>query len=162
MAHTSKIHKEITDKTCLRTSGMLDAADTFGIEAACEVYKQAHGFFYLGEKSTTMPTCPSKSTGAYATPGAATRNTLMNFTANQVLPLNLLKADVTKQMLNGCITWRPCVRDHETLRQTHHKVLNRVIEWRIILIRPLYFSRSDVARAPTHYCKGSGSFLQSL
>ena len=37
-----------TEIMCLRTRGIPDAATTFSVEAACQVYKQAHDFVYLG------------------------------------------------------------------------------------------------------------------
>ena len=60
-----------TEIMCLRTRGMSDDTATFSVEAAGQVYKQTHDFVYLGGTSTATPTCPSRSTGAYATPGAA-------------------------------------------------------------------------------------------
>ena len=35
---------------CLRTRGMSDAASTFSVEAAGQVYKQTHDFVYLRER----------------------------------------------------------------------------------------------------------------
>ena len=37
-----------TEIMCLRTRGMSDAASTFSVEAAGQVYKQTHDFVYLG------------------------------------------------------------------------------------------------------------------
>ena len=37
-----------TEIMCLRTRGMSDAAATFSVEAAGQVYKQTHDFVYLG------------------------------------------------------------------------------------------------------------------
>ena len=37
-----------TEIMCFRTRGMSDAASTFSVEAAGQVYKQTHDFVYLG------------------------------------------------------------------------------------------------------------------
>ena len=39
-----------TEIMCSRTRGIPDAAITFSVEAASQVYKQAHDFVYLGEE----------------------------------------------------------------------------------------------------------------
>ena len=69
-----------TEIMCLRTRGMSDAAATFSVEAADQVYKQTHEFVYFGGTSTTTPTCRSRSTGAYATRGATSGSIPSNCT----------------------------------------------------------------------------------
>ena len=77
-----------TEIMWLRTRGIPDVATTFSVEAAGQVSKQAHDFVTSGVLSTTTPTSPSKSTGAYATRGAASRSTPSNCMTDRVLLLN--------------------------------------------------------------------------
>ena len=74
----SKIKAEII---CLRTKGMPDSTAIFSVEAANLVCKQTNVF-----ASTTLPTCPSRSTSVYALHGAAFRGTPSNCTTDQALP----------------------------------------------------------------------------
>ena len=60
-----------TEIMCLRAKGMPESTATFSVEAAGQVYNQTNEFVTSGETSTTTPTCPSRSTGAYATHGPA-------------------------------------------------------------------------------------------
>ena len=78
-----------TEIVCLSTKGMPNATATFSVEAAGQVYKQIHEFVYLGGMSTTTSTCPSRSTGAYATPGAASGSIPSNCTTDRALPSSL-------------------------------------------------------------------------
>ena len=66
--------------------GMPESTTIFSVEAAGEVYNRTNEFVYLGGKSTTMLTCPSRSTGAYATHGAASASIPSNFTTDRALP----------------------------------------------------------------------------
>ena len=75
-----------TEIMCLRAKGMPESTATFSVEAAGQVYNQTNEFVYLGETSTTVPTCPSRSIGAYATHGAASGSTPSNCTADRALP----------------------------------------------------------------------------
>ena len=49
-----------TEIMCLRTRGMPDAAATFSVEAAGQVYKQTHDFVYLGGNVNHDADLPSK------------------------------------------------------------------------------------------------------
>ena len=71
---------------CLRTRGTSDATATFSVEAAGHVYKQAHDFLYLIGNVITTPTCPSRLTGASATPGAVSGNIPSNYTTDRDPP----------------------------------------------------------------------------
>ena len=75
-----------TEMMCLRAKEMPESTTTFSLEAAGQVYNQTNELVYLGETSTTMPTCPSKSTGAYATHGVASGSTPSNCTTDRALP----------------------------------------------------------------------------
>ena len=42
----------------------------------------------------------------------------------------MLRAEVLKTMLYGCVTWSPRACHYDTLRQSHHRFLTRCIGWR--------------------------------
>ena len=71
---------------CLRAKGMPESTTTFSVQAAGQVYNQTSEFVYLGETSTKIPTCPSRSTGAYTTHGAASGSTPSNCTTDRAPP----------------------------------------------------------------------------
>ena len=75
-----------TEIMCLRAKGMPESNAIFSVEAVGQVYNQTNEFVYLRGSSTTMSTCPSRSTGAYATHGAASGSTLSNCTTDRALP----------------------------------------------------------------------------
>ena len=59
-------------------------------------------------------------------------NTPSNCTAERApLELNrLLRTEVLKTMLYGCVTWSPRACHYDTLRRAHHSFLARCIGWR--------------------------------
>ena len=75
-----------TEIMCLRAKGMTESTAIFSEEAAGQVYNQTNEFVYLGGTSTTMPTCPSRSTGASTTHGAASGSTPANCMTDRALP----------------------------------------------------------------------------
>ena len=57
-----------TEIMCLRTKRMPESTAIISVEATGQVSNQTNKFVYLGGvTSATMPTCPSRSIGAYAT-----------------------------------------------------------------------------------------------
>ena len=72
----------------LRAKGIPESAATFSVEAAGQVYNQTtNEFVYLGGNvNHNAGTCPSRSTGAYETHGAASGSTPSNFTTDLALP----------------------------------------------------------------------------
>ena len=80
--------KAKTEIACLRAKGMPEFAAIFSLEAASQVYNQTNEFSTLGGgvTSTTMPTCPSRSTSAYATHDAASGSTPSICTTDRALP----------------------------------------------------------------------------
>ena len=73
-----------TEIMCLRAKGMPESTATFSVEARCTTRRTS--LYTLGETSTTMPTCQSRSTGSYATHGAASGSTPSNCTTDRALP----------------------------------------------------------------------------
>ena len=75
-----------TEITCLRAKRMPQSTAIFSVETTGQVYYQTNEFVYLGGTSTTIPTCPSRSTGAYAKHGTASGSRSSNCTTNRALP----------------------------------------------------------------------------
>ena len=74
-----------TEIMCLRAKGMPESTATFSVKGAGQVYNLTIEFVYLGQTSTTTPTCPSGSTGAYTTHGADSGSTPSNCTTDRAL-----------------------------------------------------------------------------
>ena len=75
-----------TEIMCLRAEGVPESTAILGVEAAGQVNNQTNESVYLGGRSTTLLTSPSRSTGAYATHGVASETTPSNCTTDHVLP----------------------------------------------------------------------------
>ena len=69
-----------------RAKWMPESTAIFSVEAAARCTTRRTSLYTSGETSTTMPTCPSRSTGAYATHGAASGSTPSNCTTDRALP----------------------------------------------------------------------------
>ena len=78
-----------TEIMCLRTRGIPDAATTFSVGTAGQVYKQAHHFVYLGG-NINHDADPSINVDRriYARRGAASGSTPSNCMTDRVLLLN--------------------------------------------------------------------------
>ena len=85
VAFSLTVSEAKTEIMCLRAKGMPESTATFSVEAAGQVYNQTNELVYLGGNVITMPTCPSRSTSAYATHGAASGSTPSNCTTDRVL-----------------------------------------------------------------------------
>ena len=46
------------------------------------------------------------------------------------LKIRILKAEVLKTILYGCVTWSPRAYHYDKLRRAHHSFLTRCIGWR--------------------------------
>ena len=73
-----------TEIVCLRMKWIPDAAATFGVETSSQ--KRACNFVNLGVNVNHDTDCPSKSTGAEAIPGTASRGIPSNYITDIVLP----------------------------------------------------------------------------
>ena len=120
-----------TEIVCLLAKGMPESTATFSVEAAGQVCSHTHEFVYTsGGRPATMQTCPSRSTGAYATHGAASGSTLELYDrpcAPLELKIQMLRPEVLETMLYGCVTWSPRACHYDTLRRAHHRFLTRCI-----------------------------------
>ena len=77
--------------------------------------------------TTTMSTCPSRSTGAYAMHGAASGKYTLELYDRSSAPLELntwmLRAEVLEILLYGCATWSSRTCHNDTLRRDKHRFL---------------------------------------
>ena len=117
---------------CLRAKQMPESTAIFSVEAAGQVYNHMNEFVYLGGGApTTMPACPLRSTGAYATHGCSFWKYTLDLydrpSAPLELKLRMLRAEALETMLCGCVTWSPRACHYDTLRRAHHSFLTRCI-----------------------------------
>ena len=75
-----------TDIMCLRAKGMPEPTAIFSVEAAARCTTRRTSLYTSGRTSTTMPTCPARSTGPYATHGAAFGSAPSNCTPTKHSP----------------------------------------------------------------------------
>ena len=113
-----------TEIMCLRKKGMPESTAIFSLEAAGQVYNQTNEFDASGGTSTTMPTCPSRSTGAYATQhGAGSGSAPSKCTPGRAGPLELkirmLRAMAVRLRHHVVCGARAC--HYDTLRRAHHR-----------------------------------------
>ena len=120
------------DIMCLETKGGWKVS--FTINSAGQVFKQTIEFVYLDGAITAATDLSIEITRRlqrawayfqrykmeiYDRPGVRLR-----------LKVRLLKAEVVETLLYGCMTWSPTKPDYDRLRQVHHSLLLRCLEWR--------------------------------
>ena len=122
-----------TEIRCLRTTGIPDAATTFSVGAAVQVYKQAHDFVYLGGNINHDADLSIEVDWRIRNAWCSFRKyslELHDRPSPLELKIRLLKAEVLESMLYGCITWSPRLCHYDALRRSHHSFLTRCIGWR--------------------------------
>ena len=119
---------------CLRTRGIPDVATTFSVEAAGQVYKQAHDFVYLGGNINHDADLSIEVNRRIRNAWCSFRKYSLELYDRPSAPLELkirmLKAEVLESMLYGCVTWSPPSCHYDALRRSHHSFLTRCIGWR--------------------------------
>ena len=82
-----------------------------------------------GTSTTTTPICPSRSTGTYATHGATSGSTPLNYTTDRAPPSSSIsecqEPGLLETTLYGCVTWSSRVCQDDTLQRAHHSFLTR-------------------------------------
>ena len=93
---------------CLRTGGMSDAAATFSVEAAGQVYKQTHDFVYLGGNVNHHADLSIEIDRRIRNAWCSFRKYSLELYDQPSSPLELkirmLKAEVLETVLYGCVT----------------------------------------------------------
>ena len=123
-----------TEIMYLRTRGVSDAASTFSVEAAGQVYKQTHDFVYLGGNVNHHADLPIEIDRRIRNAWCSFRTYSLGLYDQPSAPLELqirmLKAEVVEAMLYGCVTWNPRACHYDMLHRAHHSFLTRCIGWR--------------------------------
>ena len=116
-----------TEIVCLRTWGMSDAASTFSVEAAGQVYKQTHDFVYLGGNVNHHADLSIEIDRRIRNVWCSFRTYFLELYDQPSAPLELkirvLKDEVIEAMLSGCVTWSPRACHYDMLRRAHHSFL---------------------------------------
>ena len=96
---------------CLRTRGIPDAATAFSVEAAGQVYDQAHDFVYLGGNINHDAELSIEVDRRIRNAWYSFRTYSLELYDRPSAPLELkirmLKAEVLESVLYGCGTWSP-------------------------------------------------------
>ena len=111
---------------CLRAKGMPESTTVFSVEAVGQVYNQTndiHSADLLIEVDRRIRNAwcsfPKYTLELYDRPSAPLE-----------LEIRMLRAEVLKTVLYGCVTWSPRACHYDTLRRAHHRFLTRCIGWR--------------------------------
>ena len=123
-----------TEIMCLRAREMPESAAIFSVEAAGQVYNQTNELVYLGGNvNRNADLSIEVDRRIYAAHGAASGSTPSNCATDRALPssskIRIIRAEVLKRMLYGCVTWSPRACHYDTLRRAHHRCLTRCIGW---------------------------------
>ena len=123
-----------TEIMYLHTRGTPDAAASFSVEAAGQVYKQTHDFVYLGGNVNHDADLSIEVDRRIRNAWCSLRKYSLELYDRPSAPLELkirmLKAEVLEAMLYGCVTWSPRSCHYDALRRAHHNLLTRCIGWR--------------------------------
>ena len=113
---------------------MPDATATFSVEAAGQVYKQTHGFVYLGGNVNHHADLSIEVDRRIRNAWRSFRKYSIELYDRPSAPLELkirmLKAEVFETKLYGCVMWSPRACHYDTLCRAHHSFLTRCIGWR--------------------------------
>ena len=108
------------------------------IEAAGQKYTQTTQFRYLGglvnEDGELAQEINHRSRAAWACIRRFSRELFDRPRAPWRLKVRLLRAEAMEALLYGCMTWAPRREHYRLLRRTHHRLLLRVIGYRL----PIY------------------------
>ena len=123
-----------TEIMCLRAKGMLESTATFNVEAAGQVYNQTNEFVYLGgnvnQNADLSIEVDRRVRNAWCSFRKYTLKLYDRPSAPLELKIRMLRTDVLKAMLYGCVAWNPRACHYDTLRRAHHGFLTRCIGWR--------------------------------
>ena len=113
---------------------MPESTATFSVEAAGQVYHQANEFVYLGgnvnHNADLSIVVDRRIRNAWCSFRKYTHELYDRPSAPLELKIRMLRAEVLKTMLYGCLTWSPRACHYDTLRRSHHRFLTRRIGWR--------------------------------
>ena len=120
-----------TEIMCIRAKGMPESTATFSVEAAGQVYNQTNVFVYLvGDVNHNVDLSievDRRIRNAWCSFRKYTLELYDRPSAPLELKIRMLRAEVLKTILYGCVTWSPRVCHYDTLRQAPHRFSTRCI-----------------------------------
>ena len=109
-----------TDIRCVRTKEMLESTAIFSVEAGGQVYNQTNEFVCLGGNVNHNANLSIEANRRIRNAWCSFRKYTLELYDRPSTPLELkmrmLRAEVLKTMLYGCVTWSPCACHYDTLR----------------------------------------------
>ena len=119
---------------CLRAKGMPESTTVFSVEAVGQVYNQTNDFVFLGgndiHSADLLIEVDRRIRNAWCSFPKYTLELYDRPSAPLELEIRMLRAEVLKTVLYGCVTWSPRACHYDTLRRAHHRFLTRCIGWR--------------------------------
>ena len=119
---------------CLRAKGMPESTTIFSVEAVGQVYNQTNDFVFLGGNDSHSADLPIEVDRRIRNAWCSFRKYTLELYDRPSVPLELeirmLRAEVLKTVLYGCVTRSPRACHYDTLRRAHHRFLTRCIGWR--------------------------------
>ena len=123
-----------TEIICLFTKGMSESTAIFSVEAAGQVYNKTNKFICLRGNVNHNDDLSIKVDRRIRSARYRFRKITLKLYDRPSAPLGLkirmLRAEVLKTMLYGCVTWSPRLCHYDTLRRVHRSFLIRCIGWR--------------------------------
>ena len=120
-----------TEIMCLRAKGMPKSTATFRVEAAGQVYNQANELVYLGgnvnHNADLSIEVDRRILNAWCSFRKYTLELYDRPSAPLELKIRMLRAEVLKTMMYGCVTLSPRACHYDTLGRAHHRFLTRCI-----------------------------------
>ena len=119
---------------CSRAKGMPESATVFSVEAVGQMYNQTNDFVFLGGDDIHSADLPievdRRIRNAWCSFPKYTLELYGRPSAPLELEIRMLRAEVLKTVLYGCVTWSPRACHYDTLRRAHHRFFTRCIGWR--------------------------------
>ena len=113
---------------------MLEPAAIFSVEETGQVYNQTNEFVYLGGGVNCNVDLSIEVDRRIRNAWSSFRKYALELYDRPSAPLELklwmLRAEVLKTNLYGCVTWSPRTCNNDTLRRAYHRFLTRCIGWR--------------------------------
>ena len=123
-----------TETMCLRAKGMPESTAIFSVEAAGQVYNQTNEFVCLGGNVNHNADLSIEVDRRIRIAWYSFRKYALELYDRPSAPIELkirmLRAEVLKTMLYGCVAWSPHACHYDTLRRAHYRFLTRRIGWR--------------------------------
>ena len=123
-----------TEITCFRAKGIPESTAIFSVEAVGQVYYQTNEFVYLegnvNHNADLSIEVGRRIRNAWYSFRKYTLELYTRPSAPLELKIRMLRVEVLKTMLYGCVTWSPRACYYGSLHRAHHRFLTRCIGWR--------------------------------